>query len=172
MAVAQTVFAPALVPRRVNHWLMKSEPGSFSIDDLKRKKKTPWDGVRNYQARNHMQSMKVGDLVLFYHSNAEPTGVAGIAKVCRTAYVDPTAFDKRDHHYDPKSNPEKPSWYMVDVEFVEKLPRFVPLDEMRDAASLNGMLLTSGKASRLSVQPVDKKHFEAIRKMGHGKAPA
>ncbi|MEA3202548.1 MAG: hypothetical protein QOI63_214 [Thermoplasmata archaeon] len=147
---------------------MKSEPGSFSIDDLKRAKRTAWDGVRNYQARNSMQQMEVGDLVLFYHSNAEPPGTAGVAKVCRTAYPDPTAFDRRDPRHDPKSNPEKPSWYVVDVQFVEKFPRLVSLDEMKEAKALRGMLLTSGKAMRLSVQPVDKKHFEAVRKMGHG----
>ncbi|MEA3143391.1 MAG: hypothetical protein QOG31_715 [Thermoplasmata archaeon] len=149
---------------------MKSEPGSFSIDDLRKAKRTSWDGVRNYQARNSMQQMEVGDLVLFYHSNADPPGAAGVAKVCRTAYPDPTAFDRKDHHYDPKSNPEKPSWFMVDVQFVEKFPTFVTLDAMKEAKALQGMLLTSGKAMRLSVQPVDKRHFDAVRKMGH--APA
>jgi predicted RNA-binding protein with PUA-like domain len=149
---------------------MKSEPGSFSIDDLRKAKRTSWDGVRNYQARNSMQQMEVGDLVLFYHSNADPPGAAGVAKVCRTAYPDPTAFDRKNHHYDPKSNPERPSWFMVDVQFVEKFPTFVPLDAMKEAKALQGMLLTSGKAMRLSVQPVDKRHFDAVRKMGH--APA
>jgi predicted RNA-binding protein with PUA-like domain len=105
--------------------------------------------------------------VLFYHSNADPPGAAGVAKVCRTAYPDPTAFDRKDHHYDPKSNPEKPSWFMVDVQFVERFPTFVSLDAMKEAKALRGMLLTSGKAMRLSVQPVDKRHFEAVRKMGH-----
>jgi predicted RNA-binding protein with PUA-like domain len=148
---------------------MKSEPDSFSIDDLKRARKTSWDGVRNYQARNSMQEMEVGDLVLFYHSNADPPGVAGVAKVCRTAYPDPTAFDRKDPHHDPKSNPEKPTWFLVDVEFVERFPTFVPLDDLKEAKALRGMLLTSGKAMRLSVQPVDKRHFEAVRKMGHAK---
>lgn len=145
---------------------MKSEPESFSIGDLKKAKRTHWDGVRNYQARNSMQKMAVGDLVLFYHSNADPPGVAGVAKVCRAAYPDSTAFDRKDPHFDPKSNPEKPSWFMVDVEFVEKFPTFVTLDELKEAKALQGMLLTSGKAMRLSVQPVEKKHFDAIRKMG------
>lgn len=145
---------------------MKSEPESFSIDDLKKAKRTQWDGVRNYQARNSMQEMKVGDLVLFYHSNADPPGVAGVARVCRTAYPDHTAFDRKDHHYDPKSNPERPSWFMVDVEFVERFPTFVPLDALKEAKALRGMLLTSGKAMRLSVQPVEKRHFDAVCKMG------
>ncbi|MFO1534531.1 MAG: EVE domain-containing protein [Thermoplasmatota archaeon] len=150
----------------MRHWLMKSEPASFSIADLKKAKRTHWDGVRNYQARNAMQEMAVGDLVLFYHSNGDPPGVAGVAKVCRTAYPDPTAFDCRDPHFDPKSNPEKPTWFMVDVEFVERFPTFVTLDGLKEAKALQGMLLTSGKAMRLSVQPVEKRHFDAIRKMG------
>ena len=149
-----------------NHWLMKSEPETFSINDLKRVKRTAWDGVRNYVARNHMRAMAVGDLVLFYHSNAEPPGVAGVAKVVRTAYPDPTAFDPKDHHFDPKSNPENPTWDLVDVAFVSRFKRFVPLDDLKSAKALSGMLLTSGKASRLSVQPVDKRHFDAIVRMG------
>jgi predicted RNA-binding protein with PUA-like domain len=146
---------------------MKSEPESFSIADLKKAKRTHWDGVRNYQARNSMREMEVGDLVLFYHSNADPPGAAGVARVCRTAYPDPTAFDRKDPHYDPKSNPEKPTWFMVDVEFVERFPRFVALDELKEAKALRGMLLTSGKAARLSVQPVDKRHFDAVCRLGH-----
>lgn len=145
---------------------MKSEPESYSIDDLKRDGKSSWDGVRNYQARNYMQAMAKGDLVLFYHSNAEPPGVAGVAKVVATAHVDKTAFDKKDHHFDQKSNPENPRWFLVDVGFVEKFPALIPLDTLRDAKGLAGMLLTSGKAMRLSVQPVEKKHFDLIRKMG------
>jgi predicted RNA-binding protein with PUA-like domain len=149
---------------------MKSEPGSFSIADLKRAKRTRWDGVRNYQARNFLRQMEVGDLVLFYHSNADPPGAAGVAKVCKAAYPDLTAFDPKDHHYDPKSNPEKPTWDLVDVQYVETFPAFVPLEALKGAKALRGMLLTSGKAARLSVQPVDPKHFEAVRKMGHAKA--
>ena len=149
-----------------NHWLMKSEPEAYSIDDLKRDKKTAWTGVRNYVARNHMRSMAVGDLVLFYHSNADPSGVAGVAKVVRTAYPDPTQFDPKDSHFEPKATPEKPYWYLVDVGFVKKLKRFVSLEELKEAEELSGMLLTSGKAARLSVQPVDKGHFDAVVKMG------
>jgi predicted RNA-binding protein with PUA-like domain len=130
---------------------MKTEPESYSIQDLERDGRTGWDGVRNYQARNSMQAMKVGDKVLVYHSNAKPSGVAGLAKVVRTAYPDPTAFDRRDHHFDPKSNPETPTWFQV-----------VSLDELKAAPKLSGLLLTSGKAMRLSVQPVDKAHFDAI----------
>ncbi len=145
---------------------MKSEPGVYSIDDLSRDKKTYWDGVRNYQARNFMRdTMKTGDLVLFYHSNAEPPGVAGIAKICRAGYPDFTAWDKRDIHFDPKSKKDKPQWFMVDVEFVEKFAHFVTLEELKTSAALNGMMVTR-QGSRLSVQPVDKKHFETVKNMG------
>ncbi len=132
-------------------WLMKSEPGVYSIDDLKKDGKTCWDGVRNFQARNFMRDkMKRGDLVLFYHSNAEPPGVAGVARVCREGY--------------PEKNP---LWSMVDVEFVEKFPHFVPLEEIKAHPKLKGMLVVK-RGMRLSVQPVDKKHFEIIRKLGKG----
>ncbi|HEX2066181.1 MAG TPA: EVE domain-containing protein [Candidatus Thermoplasmatota archaeon] len=150
----------------MRHWLMKSEPASFSIDDLARVKRTGWDGVRNYQARNAMREMAVGDLALFYHSNADPPGVAGVARVCREAHPDPTAFDRRDPHFDPRSNPACPTWSMVEVEFVERFPHFVSLEELKGAKALAGMLLTSGKATRLSVQPVERRHFDAICKMG------
>ena len=150
----------------MQYWLMKSEPSVYSIDDLKRDKKTYWDGVRNFQARNFMRdSMKMGDLVLFYHSNAEPSGVAGIAKVGREGYPDFTAWDKKDIHYDPKSTKEKPLWSMVDLEFVEKFSRFVSLEEMKKNFDLKRMMVT--KAGRLSVQPVERKHFEIVRKIGN-----
>ena len=149
-----------------NHWLMKSEPTSYSIEDLRRDKRTAWTGVRNYLARNHMRSMAKGDRVIFYHSNGDPSGAAGVAKVVRTAYPDPTAFDPKDDHFDPKSNPDEPRWEMVDVAFVQSFSHFVTLEELRAAKSLTGLLLTSGKASQLSVQPVDKRHFDAIVKMG------
>lgn len=150
------------------YWLVKSEPSVFSFDDLLAMpgRTTHWDGVRNYQARNFMQAMQVGDLVLFYHSNANPPGVAGIAKVTKVAHVDKTAFDKKDHHFDAKSNPENPRWHCVDVGFVEAFATFVPLDDLKTAKVLSGMLLLSGKALQLSIQPVDKKHFDAIVKMG------
>src|SRR4051812_22474266 len=112
-------------PYHSQFWLMKTEPGSYSIDDLKRDKKTYWSGVRNYQARNFMRDhMKIGDLVLYYHSNAEPPGVAGIARVCAEAHPDFSAWDPEDKHFDPRSSQEKPLWMMVDIEFVEKFPRF------------------------------------------------
>jgi len=150
----------------VHHWLMKSEPESYSIDDLERDGKTDWTGVRNFKARNWMKEMQVGDQVLFYHSNSDPPGVAGVAEICAAAHADRTQYDAKSDYYEPKATKEKPYWYCPDIRFVAKLARFVPLQELRDSDALNGMLLTSGKASRLSVQPVDKKHFEAIVKMG------
>jgi len=146
---------------------MKSEPESYSIDDLKRDKKTHWDGVRNYQARNFMRDrMKVGDWVLFYHSSSEPSGVAGIAKISREAYPDPSAWDPKDHHYDPKSDPTNPAWVMVEIQFVEKFPRIVGLQELRTQPKLKDLLVLK-RGQRLSVQPVEKTHFEIIRKMGN-----
>jgi len=141
---------------------MKSEPDVYSIDDLRRDGKTMWDGVRNYQARNFMRDkMQGGDLVFYYHSNAEPSGIAGIAKVAGKSYPDPTAFDKKDVHFDPKSKKENPTWYLVDIAFVNKFKRFLALEEIKKMNGLEGMLLTQ-KGSRLSVQPVSEKHWETI----------
>lgn len=152
-----------------SHWLMKSEPSVYSIDDLKRDGKTYWDGVRNFQARNFMRDlMKKGDPVLFYHSNASPSGVAGRAEVRGEGYPDFTAWDKKNKHYDPKSTPEKPLWFMVDVKFVGKFKHFVPLDELKASPALRGMMVTK-LGVRLSVQPVEKKHFEIIKRMGRGR---
>jgi predicted RNA-binding protein with PUA-like domain len=145
---------------------MKSEPEVYSIDDLERDGKTDWTQVRNFKARNYMREMKVGDGVLFYHSNAEPSGVAGVAEVCAIAHPDPTQYDAKSEYFEPKATKEKPYWYCPDVRFVAKFARFVPLDELKASPKLDGMLLTSGKASRLSVQPVEKKHFDAVVKMG------
>ena len=143
-------------------WLMKSEPDVYSIDDLARDGKTMWDGVRNYQARNFMRDqMQAGDLVFYYHSNAEPSGIAGIAKVAGKAYPDPTAFDKKDVHFDPKSKKEKPAWYLVDLTFVKKFKRFLSLEELKKMKDLDGMLLLQ-KGSRLSVQPVSEKHWKIL----------
>src|SRR4051812_40672289 len=112
----------------MNYWLIKSEADCYSIDDLKHDKRTAWEGVRNYQARNFMmQDMKVGDLALFYHSSSEPTGVFGIAKVVNASHVDDSQFDPKDDHFDPKAKREKPIWYCVDVAFVEKFPNPVSL---------------------------------------------
>src|SRR5436190_2235730 len=147
------------------HWLIKSEPESYSIDDLKRDKKTHWDGVRNYQARNFMRDrMHLGDWVLFYHSSSEPSGVAGIAQICREAYPDPSAWDPTDHHYDPKSDPKNPAWVMVDIQFIEKFPKILSLQELRDRPKLKDLLVLK-RGQRLSVQPVEKIHFEIIGKM-------
>lgn len=146
----------------MNYWLMKSEPDVYSIDDLARDGKTMWDGVRNYQARNFMRDqMQAGDLVFFYHSNAEPSGIAGIAKVVGKPYPDPTAFDKKDIHFDPKSKKEAPTWYLVDVAFVKKLKRLLALDEIKKIKGLEGMLLLQ-KGSRLSVQPVSQAHWDIL----------
>lgn len=145
---------------------MKSEPSVYSIDDLERDGTTDWTQIRNFKARNFMREMKVGDRALFYHSNADPSGVAGVMEVCALAHPDPTQFDAKSDYFEPKATPEKPYWSCVDVRFVRKLKRFVPLEELKASDKLDGMLLTSGKASRLSIQPVDKKHFEAIVKMG------
>lgn len=143
---------------------MKSD--MYFIDDLARDEKTCWDGVRNYQARNFMRDqMKLGDFVLYYHSNADPSGVAGIARICSKAHPDFTAWDPTDKHYDPKSTKENPIWMMVDVEFVEKFPHFVGLDELRKEVRLQDMLVLQ-RGSRLSIQPVSADHFEIVRKMG------
>ena len=145
----------------MQYWLMKSEPGDYSIDDLESDGTTYWDGVRNYQARNLMRDeMAVGDRVLFYHSNAKPPAVVGLAEVARTAYPDHTQFDPDDSHFDPKSDPDNPRWIMVDVKFVEKLPREVGLPELKEYSELEDMVLLN--RSRLSVQPVTKKHFDFI----------
>ena len=149
------------------YWLIKSEPGVYSIDDLKRDGSTCWEGVRNFQARNFMRDqMKVGDGVLFYHSNADPPGVIGIARVSREAYPDHYAWNKKHRYYDEVSTKENPRWYMVGIEFVEKLPRLVPLDELKIAKGLKNMVVT--KRSRLSVQPVREKEFEIVRGLGRG----
>jgi predicted RNA-binding protein with PUA-like domain len=150
----------------MKYWLMKCEPDTYSIDDLKKDKKTYWDGVRNYQARNFLRdSIQVGDGVLFYHSNAEPSGVVGVAKVCKAGYADFTAWDKKDIHYDPKSSESRPQWYMVDVAFEEKFKHFIPLDEIKANPALKDMLVIK-RGMRLSVQPVEKKHFDVVCEMG------
>ncbi|MGH1346900.1 MAG: EVE domain-containing protein [Nannocystales bacterium] len=141
-------------------WLMKSEPDAYSIDDLERDGSEPWDGIRNYQARNFMRAMNVGDLVLFYHSNAKPPGVVGVAKVCKTAYPDHTAWDAKSKYFDPKSPQDNPRWEMVDLEFVEKTPNIVSLADLKADPALTDMVVT--QKSRLSVQPVGKEHFKHV----------
>ena len=141
---------------------MKSEPDVFSIDDLKRDGKTSWTGVRNYQARNFMRDrMTVGDMVLFYHSSTDPSGVVGLGKVCSGPKPDPTAWDPKSPYFDPATSREKPVWMMVDIAYVKTFPRVVTLAELRTDRSLQGMLLLQ-KGSRLSVQPVDARHYEHI----------
>lgn len=155
------------MPAKKQFWLMKSEPDAYSIDDLERDGSEPWDGIRNYQARNNMRSMSVGDMVLFYHSNAKPPGVVGVAKVCKTAYPDHTAWNPKSKYFDPKSPEDNPRWEMVDVEFVEKTPNMVSLDDLKAEGDLEGMVVT--QRSRLSVQPVSKEHFKHVLKMAGAK---
>lgn len=146
----------------MNYWLMKSEPNAYSIDDLIRDGRTGWDGVRNYQARNIMRDqMQVGDLALFYHSNAKPPGVAGICRICETGLLDDTAWDPKSPYYDPKASKGDTVWVMVAVEFVEKFERLISLHELKERSDLEGMMLLK-KGARLSVQPVSEEHFNAI----------
>ena len=153
----------------MRHWLIKSEPDVFSIDDLKRVRREPWTGVRNYQARNFMRDeMEIGDLALFYHSNAKPPGVAGIAKVAGKPYPDPLQFDPSSEYHDPKAHPDQPRWMMVDFSFVEKFRRFVPLEELKADAALDGLLVTR-RGTRLSITPVEPAHFERIASLGRAK---
>ena len=144
-----------------NYWLMKSEPDAFSIDDLKRLTQSPWDGVRNYQARNFMKEMKVDDLVFFYHSSCSPAGVVGVAKVCKEAYPDHTSWDPNSPYFDAKSTPEKPRWFMVDVAFVEKWSSILTLAELKQSPALADMVLTQ-KGSRLSVMPISSDEWDYI----------
>jgi predicted RNA-binding protein with PUA-like domain len=150
----------------MNYWLMKSEPDAFSISDLKsRPKKTEhWDGVRNYQARNFMRAMKKGDLAFFYHSSCEVPGVYGIIEIARAAYPDHTAWDPENHHYDPKSTPERPLWFMVDVRFKRELKKPVTLTAIKMQSSLKQMRLVQ-RGSRLSVMPVTAKEWNTILKL-------
>lgn len=150
----------------MNYWLMKSEPEVFSIDDLAEAsgQTTCWDGVRNYQARNFMKSMEIGDQVFFYHSNADPSCIAGIAEVVRQAYPDHTALDPHDHHFDPKATPEKPIWEMVDLRFVRKFARPLALEDLRPVAGLEKMELLR-RGSRLSVQPVTPAEWKIITRI-------
>lgn len=147
---------------------MKSEPDVFSFEDLKacKNQTEPWDGIRNYQARNFMRdAMQIGDLVLFYHSNTNPPGVAGIAEVASGPYPDPTAFDKKSNYYDPKSDPEKPRWMLVEVKYKQDLKRYVPLDEIKTIPECAEMRLIQ-RGNRLSITPVAKAEFQAIKQAG------
>jgi predicted RNA-binding protein with PUA-like domain len=144
----------------VAHWLLKSEPDTFSYDDLVQVKREGWDGVRNYQARNFLRQMQVGDRAIFYHSNAKPPGAAGICRIAKAAEPDPTQFDPTSHYYDPGSDPGDPRWDWVTVAPVKRL-RFVPLDELREMPELARCPLLA-RGNRLSVLPLTDEEFEAI----------
>jgi predicted RNA-binding protein with PUA-like domain len=152
---------------RMKYWLLKTEPSTFSIQDLAAApaQTTCWEGVRNYQARNFIRDdMSVGDRVILYHSNADPSAIVGTAFVIRAAYPDSSAFDPKDPHFDPKSQPDHPTWFMVDIQLGSVFVEPLSLNALRPIASLKNMELLR-KGSRLSVQPVRKSEFEAILKL-------
>ena len=149
----------------MNHWLIKSEPDAFSIYDLEKVEQEPWSGVRNYQARNFMwRDMKPGDLALFYHSNIKPPGIAGVAKVASASYPDPTQFDRKSKYHDPKATEEKPRWYLVDFEHITTFAELIPLQTLKDDKILSEMIVCK-KGSRLSITPVEQKHFTRVLKL-------
>ncbi|MFT5849544.1 MAG: putative RNA-binding protein with PUA-like domain [Patiriisocius sp.] len=150
---------------KTQYWLLKSEPDCFSIDDLKRNKVEPWDGIRNYQVRNMIRDdMRVGDQCFFYHSRAKEIGVVGQMEIASKAYPDPTQFDPKSDHPDPKSRKDDPTWLLVDVKFVQKFLRIITLNELKIDPKLEGMAVTK-KGSRLSITPVSKKHFDYVLKL-------
>lgn len=149
------------------HWLVKSEPASFSFEDLiaAPEHTTGWDGVRNYQARNYLRDeMRAGDMVFFYHSSAQPTAIVGIGEIVREAYPDPTALDPCDPHHDARASRDDPIWYQVDIVARRRFVEVATLDELRELPALGGMVLLR-RGSRLSVQPVDAAHWEVITKL-------
>ena len=146
------------------YWLMKSEPYVYSIEDLERDGSTCWEGVRNYKARNNMQAMKVGDEVLYYHSNAKPPGVVGLAEIASDAYPDPTQFEPDSKYFDESSSPDDPRWLLVDVRYVAHLDRLVGLPEIKEDPALSEMVLV--KRSRLSIQPVTPEQYDHIVALG------
>lgn len=154
-------------PSARQYWLFKSEPESYSIADLAREptKTTFWDGVRNYQARNLLRdTIRLGDRVLFYHSNADPMAIVGTAEVVTTGYPDHTAFDPQDHHYDPKSKSDEPTWFMVDVRLLQVFPKPVTRDELKACADLNEMMVIR-RGARLSIQPVTAAEWQAVHRL-------
>lgn len=161
-------------PASPQYWLFKSEPDAFSIQDLAKapRKTTYWDGVRNYQARNSLRdTVKVGDRVLFYHSNVDPLVIAGTAEVVKAGYPDHTAFDPQDHHYDPKSNPDQPTWYMVDIKLLQIFPEPVTRQQLQESAGTAGMLVLK-RGMRLSIQTVTAAEWQAVHKLaGIGDLP-
>ncbi len=155
------------------YWLVKSEPSTFSFQDLLAapRKRTRWEGIRNYTARNFMRDgMAVGDEVLFYHSSSDPSGVAGIARVCDAAIADPTQFDKRSPGYDARAKREAPTWLAVELQAVRALPRFVPLEELKANPALAEMLVVQ-RGQRLSIQPVTEREWRTVLALGGLKAP-
>lgn len=153
------------------YWLMKTEPEVYSIDTLAQQGRGAWDGVRNYQARNNMRQMRIGDLVLFYHSSTAVPGVVGVARVCREAYPDATQFDPKSDHFDPKSPTDDPRWSMVDVELVEKFANVVSLEQLKADPALSGMLAVR-RGMRLSVQPVEPTHIQLVLALAGAKTRA
>ena len=150
----------------MSYWLMKCEPAAYTIDDLKRDGRTSWEGVRNYQARNFMRDdMKEGDPVLFYASNADPSGVAGLAKIARAGYPDQFAWKKGHKYFDDATDKDTPIWFMVDVAFVERFAEIVSLETLKRARGLEKMMVTQ-KGSRLSVQPVTKAEYDIVARLG------
>jgi predicted RNA-binding protein with PUA-like domain len=150
------------------YWLMKTEPGTWSIDDFAKAKAqtTCWEGVRNYQARNFMRDdFREGDGVLIYHSNANPAGIAGVGIVAKAAYPDHYSWDKRSKYFDPKSSKETPRWFMVDIQATHRLRNFLSLAELKEHQELSKMLVCK-RGQRLSIQPVDKEHFSLTKKLG------
>jgi len=154
----------------MRYWLFKSEPESYSFERLRKENVTPWSGVRNFQARNSMIEMKLGDLGFFYHSSCAVPGAVGIVKVVREAYPDDTAFQKGGDYYDPRSRPDKPLWKMVDVEYVEPLAHEVPLSRMRAEPRLFGMALLR-RGQRLSVQPIMPDEWKIVLELSKTQAP-
>ena len=152
--------------RMPSYWLYKTEPSTFSIEDLKRVKRTAWEGVRNYSARNNLRAARKGDLVLFYHSSAKPMAVVGVAKVVQEAYPDPSQFDAKSEYHDKGSTRDDPRWSLVDIAFVEAFPHPVTRDEMKSMPALKDMVLL--KRGRLSVQPVAPAEWAAIVERGRG----
>lgn len=153
------------MPKKPAHWLIKSEPDVYALWDLQRDGTTSWDCVRNYQARNHLRAMAVGDLCLYYHSNADPSGVAGVARVTRTAYPDPTQFDPTSEYADPRSPPDDPRWSSVEVAFVSAFAQLVSLQAMKEDRALQGLAVLQ-KGTRLSVVPVGAAHFARVTQLG------
>jgi predicted RNA-binding protein with PUA-like domain len=155
----------------VSYWLFKSEPESYGFDRLRREGRTEWSGVRNYQARNNMLAMKLGDLGFFYHSSTKEPGIAGIVEVVREAYPDFTARDRASPYFDPKSSEKNPIWQMVDVAYVRELERYVPLAELRRNVALANTMVLLKRGSRLSVQPVHPREWQIVLELAKAPAP-